>query len=279
MEVVEDERRGGEGMNKESHGMKNRKGTAGLLVSMLVLGITLKACGFLGNETSWQEEVLLHDGSKIVVDRSIKRAGRHEIGQQPPVGEERLTITMPQTNEQIPWRSDYSQDVGYADLSPIAIGIVYGTAYLVSDPVGCLSYNKWGRPNPPYVIFKYDGKKWQRIPPQELPAEIKVPNLIISSPDNEVERTGKSFVPAGEVTKINSALRQLKYKTILREPVKVPKSMECPEMIRTEDGWDGIDWFSTEPNYDACVKMCERRKVSPQNCPCDRLFIKNNTEK
>ncbi len=258
--------------------MKNLKGTVGLLILMVVLGVAMEACGFLGDETSWQEEVLLHDGSKIIVDRSIKRAGRHEIGQQPPVREERLTFIMPQTNEHITWRSDYSHDVGYADFSPISIDIVHGTAYIVSDPVGCLSYNKWGRPNPPYVIFKYDGKKWQRISLQELPLEIKVPNLIISSPDNEMKRTGKSFVTADEVKKINSNLRQLKYKTILREPID-PKKIACKEMIRTEDGWSGIDWFSSQPDHDACIKMCERQKISPHNCPCDRFFSKNNTEK
>jgi hypothetical protein len=30
--------------------------------------------------TSWKEEVLLHDGSTILVDRSVVRGGRHEIG-------------------------------------------------------------------------------------------------------------------------------------------------------------------------------------------------------
>jgi hypothetical protein len=40
--------------------------------------------------TSWKEEVLLHDGTKLIVERSVVRKGRHEIGQKPPIGEERL---------------------------------------------------------------------------------------------------------------------------------------------------------------------------------------------
>ena len=139
---------------------------------------------------------------------------------------------MPTTGERITWRSDYSKDVGLADFTPVLLDIARGTAYVVSTPVGCLSYNKWGRPNPPYVIFKLKSKEWQQIPLQELPSDIQTPNLIISSPDNEVERIGKSFVIAEDVRKINSSLTQPEYKTILREPLdpkKAQSSVSCPD--------------------------------------------------
>ena len=56
------------------------------------------------------------------------------------------------------------------------LDIRQGGAYIVANNMGCLSYNKWGRPNPPYVVFKYEGKEWKRIPVHELPAEINRPN-------------------------------------------------------------------------------------------------------
>jgi hypothetical protein len=31
---------------------------------------------------SWKEDVLLHDGKKLIVERSQTYGGRHEIGQQ-----------------------------------------------------------------------------------------------------------------------------------------------------------------------------------------------------
>ncbi len=223
--------------------MKYTKGTLGLFVAILILGTSMNAFGFLGfGGTSWKEEVLLHDGSKIVVKRSVDRGGRHEIGQQPPIKEQSLTFTLPTTSEHIIWRSDYSQDVGLADFMPILLDIVQGTAYVVANPVGCLSYNKWGRPNPPYVVFKYDGKEWQRITLQDLPVEIKAPNLIISSPDNKVDRIGKRFVTADEVKKINSSLTQPEYKTILREPVKpgsYGSSVNCDERVYYNGAWIG----------------------------------------
>ena len=162
----------------------------------LMIGASMSAnAGLFGfGGTSWKEEVLLHDGSKIIVERSIDRGGRHEIGQQPPVKEESMAFTLPATNERITWKSEFSADIGYADFQPLLLDIFQGKAYVVASPVGCLAYNKWGRPNPPYVIFKYQAKAWQRITMQELPAELNKPNLIISSPDNEVEKMGKRYV-------------------------------------------------------------------------------------
>jgi len=91
-----------------------------------------------------------------------------------------------------------------------------------------LSYNKWGRPNPPYVVFKYQNKAWGRITMQELPAEFKTPNLIFSSPDNEVEKLGKGFVTVAMVQHANSDLTQPEFKTILREPYPTAAG-GCPD--------------------------------------------------
>jgi hypothetical protein len=135
--------------------------------------------GFLGfGGDSWKEEVLLHDGSKFIIERKVERGGRHEVGQKPPYKEQSLVFTIPGTSQQVTWEDNFSEDLGSANFLPMLLDIRDGIAYLVVSPMGCLSYNKSGRPNPPYVIFKYEGKVWQRIPLQELPAEIKTPNLI-----------------------------------------------------------------------------------------------------
>lgn len=196
---------------------------------LLMMGVSMGAdAGFLGfGGTSWKEEVLLHDGSKLIVERSVDRGGRHEIGQQPPIKEESMSFTLPATNEHITWKSEFSADIGLADFQPLLLDIFQGTAYVVTSPVGCLAYNKWGRPNPPYVIFKYQDKAWQRITVQELPAELNRPNLIFSSPDNEVEKLGKSYVTAAMVQQANSDLTQTQFKTILRE-ASLPNYL-CPQ--------------------------------------------------
>ena len=187
--------------------------------------------GFGG--TSWKEEAQLHDGRTIVVERSVERGGRHEIGQQPAFKKQSLSFTLPGTNQTLKWEDHYSEDLGNSSFLPMLLDIVNGIPYIVATPMGCLAYNKWGRPNPPYVIFKHDGKEWKRIPLEELPAEIKTPNLIISDPDNEVKKLGKSLITAGDVNEANKGFRQSESRTILRSSVKPGtqegSSTNCPD--------------------------------------------------
>ena len=210
---------------RTTHGMLKQIMQLGLL---LMIGVSMSAdAGFLGfGGTSWKEEVLLHDGSKIIVKRSVERGGRHELGQQPPIKEQSLTFNMPKTDELITWKSEFSEDIGLADFQPLLLDMFQGITYVVTHPVGCLSYNKWGRPNPPYVIFKYQNKVWQRITMQELPTEIKTPNIIFGSPDNHAEEIGKSLITAETIQGINSTLTQSEYRTILREALPREK---CPQ--------------------------------------------------
>jgi hypothetical protein len=225
---------------------------------LLMMGACMNAeAGLFGiGGTSWKEEVLLHDGSKIIVERSVKRGGRHEIGQQPPIKEESLAFTLPTTNDRITWKNEYSEDVGFADFMPIAFDIFQRAVYVVTTPAGCLAYNKWGRPNPPYVVFKYQNKKWNRITLQELPAEIKSPNLIVGSPDNNVEKLGTNFVKAEVIQQINSSLRQPEFKTILREAYPGAGG-GCERMIHYKCGWFGMRPDGTF-NKEFADRMCNK---------------------
>lgn len=240
---------------------------------LLMLGASMNAdAGFLGfGGDSWKEEVLLHDGSKIVVERTVEHGGRHEIGQKPPYKEQTLTFTHPAIQAEIVWEDKFSEDVGSANFLPMLLDISNGTPYLVAHPMGCLSYNKWGRPNPPYVVFRHDGKEWQRIPLQELPAEIKTVNLIFSMPDFKVKQSGKRFMTAEMIGTIIAGYMQPEYRTILREPIR-SAGQGCGELIRVNDGWEGTGFFSGQPSKEACFKYCGRKEVSAQNCPCNRFF-------
>jgi hypothetical protein len=210
-----------------------------IVAATITLGISMNAFGFLGfGGTSWKEEVLLHDGSKIIAERHAKREGRHEIGQQPPIKEETLTFVVPSTNRRVTWKREMAPDVGYADLKPIALDILQGTSYLVTTPVGCLAYNKWKRPNPPYVVYKNDGTAWQQIELRDLPKEIEVPNLIISSADIEAEKNGKNPVPAADIAQLNVPLTQPQYSSIRREALPEARIIEmCGDMVLYRGHW------------------------------------------
>lgn len=208
------------------HSLLKGFGTIGLI---LTLGMSMNAdAGFLGfGDTSWEEEALLHDGSMIIVKRSQSYGGRHEVGQSPPIKVHTITFTLPGSNKSITWTSEYGEDLGRTNFNLLAVHVLNGTPYIVASPNLCLSYNKWGRPNPPYIFFKYDGKVWQRITLEEFPVEFKTLNVTIYLGEQDVKAmVGLGLVSAEKIKASNSELRQPEYKTILREPL--PNSQLCP---------------------------------------------------
>lgn len=243
------------------------------ILLVMSLGVCMDAeAGFFGfGGTSWKEEVLLHDGSKIIVGRSQSRGGRHEIGQSPPVKEHDLIFTLPGSQKKITWKDEYSEDVGHSNFDLLALHIMNNTPYIVASPFGCLAYNKWGRPNPPYVIFRYDGKAWQHITLIELPVEFKNINLVKDTDNDEKQLTGLGLVTAEQVKTLNSGYQQPEYQTILREAL--PNGGKC---IKTDyygkAGWLSPDWFTNQPSLEACLKFCEHKKISAEICPCITIY-------
>jgi hypothetical protein len=217
-----------------------RKAIATLLSSILMLGACMDAdAGLFGlSDKSWKEEVLLHDGNKLVVKRSFGRGGMHEPGQRSSIKKQDLTFTLPGSQKTITWKSEYSKDVGRSNFNLLALHILKGIPYLVTEPNLCLSYNKWGRPNPPYVLFKYDGKTWQRIPLAELPAEFKELNVVITLDAKRLFDVidQQTVISAETIKSLNRELTQQEYKTILREAYPGVGS-GCEELIRYKGYW------------------------------------------
>lgn len=198
-------------------------------ISILTMGATMSACS---NSTSWKEEVLLHDGKKMVVERSMSQdpKGNREIGQSAPKSEETLKFTLPGSSQAITWKSDFGPEL-QDNLMLLALEIVDGKPYLVTYP-NCSSYNKWGRPNPAYVHFKFDRQTWQRIAINELPKEIRRANVLISGYDGnegqlrslgiDVKRTIPYF-PAETIDMVNSHRSgdptDLRMREFVREPI------------------------------------------------------------
>ncbi|AMP06365.1 hypothetical protein [Collimonas pratensis] len=209
------------------------------LISLLAASMHASA-GFFGfGGDSWKEEVLLHDGQKLIVERSQSYGGRHEIGQPSPVKEESISFILPNTNKSIVWTEEINNEPGSASLGLLAIDVVHGTPYMVTVPVGCTSFNKWGRPNPPYVIFKYEGQAWEKIPLNELPLEIKEANVISNVQDHGHELNSHSgVVSASEIKEINGFYRQevLHLKVFVRTPFD-SLDQGCPVLVRIKGGW------------------------------------------
>lgn len=238
---------------------------------LTALAVLLAGCATLGIGGSWREEVELHDGRKIVVHRSQTYGGLHEINQSSPIRTQQIDFTVPEMGRRYHFESEYSEDVGRANLKIIALHIKDGVPYLVTTPNLCLAYNKWGRPNPPYVIFKHDGSQWQRIALSELPAEFKTINLVVETKNNEPSTGMVGVRSAAEVREINKGTRAREFKEILRAPMaETPGS--CTRMIRLRGGWQGLGFFESRGSLESCLEYCEHQGVAKQDCPCNELF-------
>ena len=208
---------------------------------ILALGVSMNAdAGLFGfGGTNWKEEALQNDGSKIIVERSQNYGGRHDPGDTPPIKEQSITFTLPNTSKSITWKDETTEDIGHANFDLLALHIKNNTPYIVTSPNLCISYNKWGNPTPPYIFFKYIGKTWQRIPLSEFPVEFKNINLVINTESHAKELVEYGVISAELVKQLNSSLRQAEYKTIIRNPV----GNGCPKLERIEGGWQSPGGF------------------------------------
>lgn len=229
--------------------------------------------GLGGNTMNWKEEVLLHDGQIVVAERFYHLGGYPAIeSQERAVLDVTVSFNPPGTNKKIVWKNDFRDSEPEPNsLNLIRLDVVKGVPYVATYPAGCIAYNKWGRPNPPQVLFKYENEQWQRITVAELPTELvnARANVIVGRP---AAKLLKSFYTVEGVNKENQDIHAPEYKTILREPYR-NAGEGCGEMVRASDGsWIGIGWFKKQPSREACVQYCEREKVAPQHCPCKTLF-------
>lgn len=222
----------------------------------------------------WREEVLLHDGQKVIVQRSQIYGGRSEIGQPPPVREHTIKFPLPNSRKLISWTSEFDEELGRTNFTLLALHVKQGIPYLVVKPTLCLSYNKWGRPNPPDVFFRYGGKDWQRISIAEVPPEFRSINLILDTTEpSEMRAASKisGFVPGEAIAQLNTDLRQPELRAIVREPIRYDP--DCIPMISNGLGlWRSASWFESKPTLDACLSACRADNFDNKHCPCSGLF-------
>lgn len=214
-----------------------------LVISILTLGVGMSAnAGIFGiGGASWKEEVQLHDGTKIIMKRSQTRGGRHEIGQETPIERHTITFNLPKTDQAVIWETDSGPEPEKSSLILLAVDVVGGVPYIATTPAGCIAYNKWQRPNPPYVFFKFDGRAWQRVALANFPVQIKEANVVIGTLIREEQLTDyPGVLPGTEVRRLNEEAKNpdVRYlRMFVREPVSSAQTMDCEELIYYKGAW------------------------------------------
>ncbi len=209
-----------------------------------------------GSSIGWKEEALLHDGRKVVVERFYNLGGYAAIdSRERQAIDEIVQFRSPDTGKTIIWKTDFRDAVPEPNsLNLLLLDIVNGTPYIATYPAGCIAYNKWKRPNPIYVFFKYEGDEWKRIPNEEFPSELVRTNIIVGRPPVSLL---KSFYTAEQVDEKNYYLER-EHKTILREPLPQARINEmCEPMVHYKCGWFGTNPDGTF-NKEFADRMCNK---------------------
>lgn len=205
---------------------------------LLIMGVSMSAdAGLFGHTMGWKEEVVLHDGKVMVVERF------YNLGEYPAIEshnraplDQTIIFTLPGSNKTVSWKTEYRDDFPEPNsLSPLLVDVVAGVPYLATSPAGCISYNKWGRPNPPYILFKYVNDEWKRIPLDEFPAELVRANLM-SRPDSRIL---KSYYAVEQVKEQMRGRNIADYaRTVLREALPQARiNQMCMEMVLYKGSW------------------------------------------
>jgi len=200
---------------------------------ILMMGVSMGAdaggFGLSGAVMSWKEEVLLHDGQTIVVERLFNLGGYPALeSRERATLDETVTFSQPGTSKRIVWKTDFRDSKPEPNsLNLILLDIVDGVPYSATYPAGCIAYNKWKRPNPPQVLFKYEDDQWKRIALAEFPAALSKANVIVGRPASSLLQP---YYTVAQVNEQNHDISTPEYKTVLRETVKGGEGLtSCPD--------------------------------------------------
>lgn len=243
---------------------------------VVICGLVVRACVY--SEYAWKEEVLLHDGSKIIVDRKAVYGNLSRLTDSPGgshLTKQTLQFKIPGSYQSVTWVSTYGYSYGDDDLDfyVLSLDFLGKTPYLAAVTANCSTYSWLGRPNPPYFFFKYMGgwQGWQRIPITEFPEPFKI-NLISTFHREEIGRDVRNygFLRAETVEDIikKSNKNKADYNIITRTPFK-PGSAEisCVEMVHFKCA-DGDGFFARAPEsredqdvYDKTCKQAPKEEI------------------
>ncbi|MCK5920500.1 MAG: hypothetical protein KAG66_06135 [Methylococcales bacterium] len=208
-----------------------------LPVALIALvGLNGCAAGIAAHTMDWQEEVLLHDGRIAIAQRHYKLGGYSTLAStERSAVTQTVTLTLPGSSQHLTWQTDFRDSVPEPNsLNLLLFDVVNGIPYIATYPAGCIAYNKWQRPNPPYVLFKHAQGQWQRISMAEFPGQLIKTNVIVGRPAAELL---KSYYTVEGVEARNYYLEP-QYKRILREAISKDRLEQmCEERVLYKGYW------------------------------------------
>lgn len=119
--------------------------------------ISLSACGQTGE---WDEEVRLANGEILRVHRTQRWTTTQPAGEgKSYISKQGILEIEPSTkgSPDKPWKGDGEL------LMVVDIDSSNGEYFIISVPKQCWRWDELGRPNPPYVEYRFRDRLWQRV--------------------------------------------------------------------------------------------------------------------
>jgi len=160
-------------------------------VLFTLVGMSLLSSCFGKSTYRWNEEVQLHDGRVIVIERSM-RTGEVPVEIEQPPGESDYTLRFKTYDgKSVTWD-------GGKWFDPMILDIDGEVPFVVATGRTELTYERYGCPRPPYFLFRHVGGEWEPISYEQFPKAIRKRNLL-SGP--ALQRESRAAVGRGLVTR------------------------------------------------------------------------------
>jgi hypothetical protein len=196
--------------------------------AVLLFGIVVSGCSRI---VHWQQEVRLHDGRMLVVERaSLSGEGPGAVPHVPKGGDSNndesteLAFVHPDTAETIRWILPKGTVPHMLDVDGPAV-------FLVLAPSSIADYNQWQCPNPPWVVYRHLSGIWMRVPIGDLPERFETPNLL-AWPGEEIQAS-----PRVSWSDMVTHLKTMppEYRRISRQPIN-PLDKGCQTYLLRQLG-------------------------------------------
>jgi hypothetical protein len=124
----------------------------------------------------WTEDVKLPDGRIVTLTRYQEFKGPHEIGDTPNQSDYWLEFKNPVTGEMVKWEQKGP------GLSTLVLMMDGDAPILLVTPDFGNSSREFNRPNPPYLLYKYE-KSWEKVDLTSIPIKRVKVNMTFAPKD------------------------------------------------------------------------------------------------
>lgn len=160
---------------RPAHGRARRRHWR-ILIAIALLAGALAGCMRGESTIKWTEDVLLPDGRTVTLKRYQEFKGPSEIGQPPSESYYWFEFKHPDTGEIVRWETK-------REPGTVALLIHQKSVMLLASPMFGSGMRALGCPNPPYLLYRYGGGKWESVDLSSIPIKRLRSNMTYAAGD------------------------------------------------------------------------------------------------